>query len=56
MVINCMLNRIDIVIHSIVGLIQMMQHNKNKITQYSTKPYNSFGGNLKVGLDLFNDV
>lgn len=26
------------------------------MTQYSTKPYNSFGGNLKVGLDLFNDV
>ena len=47
-----MSNGIVMVIHLIVGLIKMMLY--IKMSQYSPKPYEPFGGNISVKVELSN--
>ena len=47
-----MSNGIVMVIHLIVGLIKMMLY--IKMSQYSSKPYEPFGGNISVKVELSN--
>ena len=48
---NCILNRKDVIIRLIVGLIKKPCI---KLTQYFLKPFRSFGGNINVKVDLSN--
>ena len=48
--INCISNGKDTIIHLIVGL----KRPHIKISQYFPKPFRSFGGNVKVQVDLSN--
>ena len=48
--INCNWNGKPTIIHLIVGL----KRSNIKISQYSPKPFRSFGGNVKVQVDLSN--
>ena len=51
MVMNCISNGNDTIIHSKVGLIKMTLH---KMSQYLPKLFRSFGGNINVKVDLSN--
>ena len=42
------------IIHLIVGLIKKIQCNCIKKSQYFPKPYEPFGGNINVKVDLSN--
>ena len=46
-----MLNGKAMIIHSVVGLIKKTLY---KMSQYFSKPYKSFGGNINVKVDLSN--
>ena len=50
-VISCMSNGKDTTIHLIVGLIKKTLC---KMSQYFSKPFRSFGGNINVKIDLSN--
>ena len=49
--INCMSNGKAIIVVLIVGLIK---RSHIKMSQYSPKPFRSFGGNIKIKVDLFD--
>ena len=50
-VINCMSTKKDTTIHLIVGLIKKTLY---KMSQYFSKPFRRFGGNINVKTDLSN--
>ena len=49
-----MLNGKVMIIHLIAGLIKKIYYNIVKMSQYFPKPYEPFGGDINVKVDLSN--